>query len=148
MILTPSHLLERICEILEMNEADVRSKKRRVHSQARFLFYYIGFNDFNFYKKTLGEEFGRDHSCAINGINRMAKLIADEDSIAISSIRKIRYELGVSKSLSDTIIEKQYDVLLEEFIKMKRDNKKLQEKVEALKLENKKLRKQCLYHSQ
>ena len=135
MILTPKHLLERICNILEINEAKVRSKKRGIYSHTRFIFYYVGFNDFCFNKSILGNELGVDWSCAINGINQITRKIENEDLIVASKLRKIRYELGVNESLSDTIIEKQYDFLLAEFMQLKKQDQKKTAEIEKLRLE-------------
>lgn len=143
MILTPKNLLERICKILGLDETIVRSKKRGIYSNARFIFYYIGVNDFCFSKSTLGYELGADWSCAINGINQITKKIDNEDLIVSAKLRKIRYELGITESLFDTVIEKQYDFLLAEFIELKKQYQKKEAEIEKQKILIKQLTNRC-----
>jgi hypothetical protein len=135
MILTTKVLLEKICESLQVDIAQVKSKRRdKELVRARFLYYYIGHFDFNFYKKTLGKELYADHSCVIHGIDKINQRIDKGDLILKNQLSKVRFYLSEENSGHDTILEKKYDEILFELMDLKRELKDL-----TLKLEEKDL---------
>ena len=144
MILTTKVLLEKICESLQINIDEVKSKSRHKELvRARFLYYYIGHIDFLFPKKHLGAELFADHSCAIHGVNKIKYRINKDDSILISQLSKIRFDLGVIGNDYDTVLEKKYDEILFELMDTKRELKELNSKLEEKDLLITKLKNQC-----
>lgn len=145
MILTTKVLLEKICESLQVDIVQVKSKRRdKELVRARFLYYYIGHLDFNFYKKTLGKELDADHTCAIHGINKIKERIEKGDLVLIYQLSKARFNLSEEDSSYDTELEKKYDEILFELIDLKRGLKELNLKLEEKDLLINKLKEQCL----
>ena len=146
MILTPKHLLERICNILDADiEAILSRNKKKELILVRFLFCYIAVKDLNFTNATIGFLLGGDHSKVINAVNRIEQRIDKDDSIVCNAILKIRHELGIyNHESSSTILEKQYDALYLELLKVKKENQELKEaaKLDAAKIN--KLTIKCL----
>lgn len=145
MITTTKVLLEKICDSLQIDIKEVRSKRRNIEFvRARFLYYYIGNIDFSFSKKRLGEELLSDHTCAIHGINQIKERIDKDDLTLVSQLSKARYDLGITGNDYDTILEKKYDEILFELMDTKRQLKELSSKLDEKDLLITKLKKQCL----
>lgn len=154
MILTPKHLLEKICKIFEIEESKISGSCRKKNLiLIRFLFCYVGVRDLCFSRTAIGEilkgKSGKgDHAKVINAINRIEQRIDKDDMIVVTAILKIRTELGIYRNdFTSTILEKQYDALYLELLEVKKENKELKQINAINEAKLNKLLLKCLSHS-